>query len=377
MKKWIHSYRLIWIIGGIFLGRASLALPYSYPAVRYISPLGHSLGGMTLPLSAETGNALFNNPAALSRNTKFRAEALNLNFDLNSSILGSLSTSTGFSSLGGFTSSLNSNVNRIFSGGLGNLTAVSWGGLAVGLLLQERVRAYSDGTTVNYETTSNLVPAVGYGLALARGVVRVGYSLQLVSQASGVAQAPSNSSAAYLSGISEGKGLSHTASVNFVFPYTYTPTVSLLARNLFGMRYFSRGLIPRASSPIGTPASEPMSIDAALDFTARLSGPIKSNWYIQFKDLTSATSLALLDKLSFGIDLGISQPVSIRLGLNHFQFSGGIGYRSEFSEINLAYYQELTPFPAISKWDTRYALQYKVFIQDKNSRDRETENQSK
>lgn len=377
VKAAISFEYLLWVIGSIFLAEMAIALPHSYPGIRYISPHGQSLGGMTLPLSDETGNSLFNNPAGLARNPKFRSESINLNLDLNSSVLGSISSSTGFPSLGGFTSSLNSNVNKVYSGGFGNLTAVSWGGLAVGLLFQERVRAYSDGTTVHYDTTSNLVPAVGYGLALARGVMRLGYSLQLVSQASGVAQAPSNSSAAYLKGISEGKGISHTASVNFVFPYKYVPTFSLVARNLFGMHYMPKGLISRASSPTGVPSDEPMSVDAAFNFMARLYGPVKSNWYFQFKDLTSATSMAPLDKLSLGLDLGISPAVSLRLGLNNLQPSAGIGYRSETSEINLAYYQELTPFPSILKWDTRYALQYKFFFQDRNTRDRDSELQAK
>ena len=368
---------IVAVMGTLLLREGAHALPYNYPAVRYISPHGQSLGGMTLPLSEETGNALFNNPAALARNTKFRAEYLNLNFDLNSSVLGSFSSSYGVSSLGGFTSTLNSNVNKIHSAGMGNLTAVSWGGLAVGLLFQERVRAYSDGTNVHYETISNLVPAVGYGLALARGVMRLGYSIQLVSQASGVAQAPSDSSAAYLKGISEGKGISHTASVNFVFPFAYTPTLSILARNVFGLHYLQKGLISRASSPTGVPADEPMSVDAAFNFNVRISGPVKSNWYIQFKDLTHASSMGLLDRLSLGMDLGVSRAVSFRVGLNNLQFSGGIGYRSDTSEINLAYYQEQTPFPSISKWDTRYALQYKYFFQNTNSRDREAESQAK
>jgi len=341
----IAFHKFGWLLGSIFLSKIAVALPYSYPGVRYISPYGQSLGGMTLPLSDETGNSLFNNPAGLARNPKFRSEPINLNLDLNSGVLGSFVNSTGFASLGGFTSNLNSNVNKVYSGGFGNLTAVSWGGLAVGLLFQERVRAYSD--------------------------------VQLVSQASGVAQAPSDSSAAYLKGISEGKGISHTASVNFVFPYKYIPTFSLVGRNLFGMRYSSKGLISRARSPIGVPEEEAMSVDAAFNFMARLYGPVKSNWYFQFKDVTGATSMALLDKLSLGLDLGISPAVSVRLGLNNLQPSAGIGYRSEMSEINLAYYQELTPFPSILKWDTRYALQYKFFFQDSNRRDRESELQAK
>lgn|GEM_PF-633644 len=357
----------------LIFAQQSRALPFAYPAVRYLGSHGQSLGGISLPLDQETGNALFNNPAALARNGKFRAEYLNLNLDLNSGVVGSLSTNYGFSSLGGFTSVLNANPNQIYGGGFGNLTAVSWGGLSVGLLIQERVRAYSDGTNVHYETSSNIVPAVGYGLALARGVVRVGYSLQLVNQSSGVTQSVSDSSARYLKGVAQGMGVSHTASVNFVFPFQYTPTVSLLARNLFGLHYLTKGPIGRATSPSGLPADEPMSLDAAFNFTARLSGPVKANGFVELQDLTHATSMALVDKIGVGFDVSVSRAVAFRVGLRSLQVSGGIGYRSESSEINLAYYRDPTPFPSISKWDTRYALQYKVFFQDSNSRERDSE----
>ncbi|NDG86131.1 MAG: hypothetical protein EBX52_13965, partial [Proteobacteria bacterium] len=123
MGRAIAFHKFGWLLGSIFLSKIAVALPYSYPGVRYISPCGQSLGGMTLPLSDETGNSLFNNPAGLARNPKFRSEPINLNLDLNSGVMGSFVNSTGFASLGGFTSNLNSNVNKVYSGGFGNLTA--------------------------------------------------------------------------------------------------------------------------------------------------------------------------------------------------------------------------------------------------------------
>ncbi len=347
--------------------------PYSYPQIRYVSPFSQSIGGVTLPVADEVGNDLFNNPAALARNQKFKAEYLNLSLDLNSSMGGGVTSVINLPSLGSFSSTLNSNINKLYSGGLGNLTAAAWGGLGVGLLIQERVRAYSDGTNVHYETMSQVIPAVGYGLALARGVIRLGYSVQLVNEASGITQSVSDGNAAYLSGLSEGKALSHTASVNFAFPFAYLPTFSLVARNIGGVHFSSGSIASRAKSPTGVPSDEDMSVDAAFDFTARISGPVKSRWYLQYKDLTGVSSLGILEKLNFGIDLNFSPAVSFRIGMTSTQPSAGIGYRSESSEINFAYYHDQSPFSNISSWDTRFALQYKVFFQDKNTRDRESE----
>lgn len=369
----------IWIFGLVLTGgipQAS-AIPYSYPGIRYVSPYSQSLGGVTLPLSNETGNSLFNNPAGLAKNTKFRAEYLNLQFDVNSGVAGDMTQATKMFNLGSLTGALNSDINYLYSGGIGNLTALSWGGFAVGLLLQDRVRAYSDGTNVHYETNSLAVPALGYGFSLARGVVRLGYSLQLVNLASGTTQSVSDSSAGFLSGLSEGKGLSHTASVNFAFPFTYLPTVSLVARNIGGVTYAEGSLLPRAKSPSGAPPTEVMTVDAAFGMMVRISGQVKTNWYLQYKDINNRVSVPFLEKLNFGLDLSLSPAVALRAGMTGDQFSAGLGYRSAASEINLAWYKDPTPFKDISYYDTRFALQYKVLFQDQNTRNREDEGKPK
>ena len=362
----------------MLLGRgSSFANPYSYPAIRYASPLSESLGGVTLPITDEIGNSIFNNPAALGRNPFFRAEYLNLALEVNPAVLGSGSGAFKYPSLGSFSGTLNGDPNSLYSGSFSNLTAFAWGGFSAGILLQERTRTYSDGTNVHYETLSQVIPAVGYGLALARGVFRIGYSLQYVNQASGITQSVSDGNAAYLSGLSEGKGFSHTASLNLAFPFAYLPTLSLAARNLFGLHYLSGSLVHRAKSPTGVPSDEPMGIDASLSFMARLGGAAKSYWYLQYKDLTSTSGMTALEKLNVGVDLSLSPYVGVRFGMTGTQFSGGIGYRSESSEINLAYYHELNPFTTISTWDTRYGLQYKVFFQEENRRDRDAESRGR
>jgi hypothetical protein len=371
--KWCKA--LLLMTGLILTGlpRESSAIPYSYPGIRYVSPYSQSMGGVTLPLSNETGNSLFNNPAGLAKNTKFRAEYLNLQFDVNSGLAGDMTQATKMFNLGTLTGVLNSDINYLYSGGIGNLTAVSWGGFAVGLLLQDRVRAYSDGTNVHYETNSLAVPALGYGFSLARGVVRLGYSLQFVNLATGTTQATADSGARFLSGLSEGKGLAHTASVNFAFPFTYLPTLSLVARNIGGVTYATGSLLPRANSPIGAPPTEEMTVDAAFGMMVRVSGQVKTNWYLQYKDINNRVSVPFLEKMNLGLDISLSPAVGIRAGMTGNQFSAGLGYRSESSEINLAYYKDPTPFKDISYYDTRFALQYKVLFQDQNTRNREEE----
>jgi hypothetical protein len=221
MKRFMKSILTsISILVALVVSVEAHAQTTTYPGIRYLNPYSQSMGGVSLPLSQDIGNSLFNNPAGLARNPKFKAEFLNLDADGTGNMFGALAS--GGTSLGGLTKTLNSNQNSNYAEGISNLTALSWGGLGVGLLFQERVRAYSDGTNVHYQTLSDLVPAVGYGLSLARGVIRLGYSLQYVNEASGTAQATSDSSASFLSGINQGHGFSSNASVDFSFPINGT-----------------------------------------------------------------------------------------------------------------------------------------------------------
>ena len=365
-----------WILG--WSVPSAVARPYADPAIRYENAESEALGGVTLPITTEIGNDLMNNPAALARNTKFKVEAINLNIEGNDTLLSTMGTnSLNMTGLGGMTGTLNQNPGVVAGGSFSNLSTVSWGGLGIGLLYSKSGRAVSDGTTVHYETVNQFVPTVGYGLRLARGVVRIGYSLQYVNESAGTASAPSNSSAAFSSGVAQGHGLSHNASVNFVFPFQYTPTFSIIGRNLGGVHYMSNSMLMTSSNSTGIPQDEKMSVDMAFNFTVRISGTFKSFWFFQYKDATGSTGLKTIDRLNSGLELDISKSVVFRVGASGIQPSLGIGYKSESSEINLAWYHEQDTLPGAPAWDTRYALQYKIYFQDKNTRDRDREEKVK
>ncbi|MBS1960298.1 MAG: hypothetical protein JST80_12545 [Bdellovibrionales bacterium] len=370
---------LVLLIFGIMQLHEAVGRPYNYPAIRYINTAGNEMGGVVAPIADEVGNSLFNNPAALARNTKFKAEYLNLNLESDAGLLSGVGLSTTkMTSLGGMIGDLNAHAGTTYAAGLVNLTALSWGGLAVGLMFQEQAKAVSNGTTVQYDTVSQFIPAAGYGLALARGVVRLGYSLQYVSQAYGTANtAATNTSASFLDGINEGRGLSHTMSANFVFPFTYLPTFTIVGRNLFGTHFVAGSMFGRAKNPIGITPDEPMSVDLAFNMTIRISGAAKSHWYFQYKDITSAYSIPFLDRMSFGAEIGFSEHFNVRAGLEGTQWSAGIGYKSTGSEINLGMYHEPVVLTGTDSWDTRFGLQYKIYFQDANTRDRDGEAKAK
>jgi hypothetical protein len=352
-------------------GSDASARPTNYPQVRFVSPVSEGLGGVVLPLGEEAGNALMNNPAGLARFTGYRSEPLNLSFTANSNVISNIGSTLGNTfSLGGLSSTMNSNANSQFGLGISNMSAFAWNGLAVGFLIQEFSSATSDGTNHKSHAVSQFIPTVGYGFGLARNIIRVGYSLQYVNQVSGDATGTSDTNASFLRGIQKGSGLSHNLSVNFALPFTYLPTISVIARNLGGLHFATGGILPRGSAITGAPGAEQMTVDAAFDFLVRISGTLKTHWFFEFKDFTMKSNISsVFERLSTGLDISLSPNFALRGGMTGIaQFSGGLSYRSPNSEISLAYFNEKSPFSTTAAWDTRYALQYKIMLNQKSKR---------
>jgi len=358
-----------------FFNLEAHARDYLYPEERYESPEAAALGGITLPLTNEAGNNLMNNPAGLAQTSSLRAEPLNLSLQMNSNSASNLATTQLKSfTLGGIASTMNQTANNNIPFGLGfsNMSAFSWHGFGAGILLDEFSRAQSNGSTVKTQVVSQMVPTVGYGFGLARNIIRIGYSLQYVNQTEGSASQASNSSASFLSGLQKGSGLSHNVSINFAFPFTFRPTFTFMVRNIGGLTYGSSSLLPLGTNIAGVPGNEPMTIDMAFDFMVRMGASVKSRFYFEYQDFSSQTAIPnIFDRFKTGFDLSFSDLV-VRGGMTGLlqlsaggiaQFSGGVAYRGQSSEIGFTYYHEPNPFGSI--WDTRYALQYKIMLNEK------------
>lgn len=352
---------LIGVLAGI------VHTPNSYAQARYISTKGNSLGGVTLPLTHEVTNCLFNNPACLARNMGMQGDLVNLNLELNSGSLNHFGFSTFQSlSLNGMKKILDKSPNEVNAYGAGVSTAFSWGGLSAGLLVQEKVMALYDGTQYHYSTLSQTIPAVGVAVPLARGVVRVGYGLQWVNKS--VGSVSTAQPQAFLDGLSDGQGFSHNASVNIIIPYRFLPTFSLAAKNLFGTAYSKGSLLSRASQPVAAPGDEPMILDAALDFQIRITGESKTHWYFQYQDISNQTLLPVLERLSNGLDIQFNRNFSIQAGFKGLKYALGLHYRGEQSSVGLSWYQTQSPLPVGPAWNTHYQLQYTLHFGDQSKR---------
>jgi hypothetical protein len=108
-----------------------------------------------------------------------------------------------------------------------------------------------------------------------------------------------------------------------------------------------------------------------MNTTVKFTGTFQSQWYAQFRDLTSTSGAGVQDRISAGMQLDFSKGFNAKFGLNGLQMSMGLGYKSESTSINFAWYQEANTMSVGYHYDTRYQLQYTLRFQDSNSRTRE------
>ncbi len=321
------------------------------PAPRFQSGREAALGGAYLPIGEDVASALFNNPADVARFRNSRLDTFNVVFYGNRGYTDSLNFGlSGTNLLDVF--ALESNANglyanpfRLSGAGVSVMSGYAFKNLfAVGLLWQTNSAAYSDGATVTYRSLYQLVPTASVGTRLASGIVRIGYSLQWVSQAvtpnTGITLARGSANMAYTSQLLQGSGLSHNAGFAMTLPIAMLPSFNFVARNILGTTYSMPSLLSFSSNPTGAPPSDPMSFDASFSLQPKLGGGMYMNWVMQYRDISNTSGVAPLGRLCLGLELSFADRFFVRAGWGANYPSLGVGLRYGKGDINFTYYNE-------------------------------------
>ncbi len=317
------------------------------------------MGDASLPLVEDLGLALMQNPAGLATRHGLSGQTdIITEFTPGAASAVGSGVGSGFS-LSNLSKASLDNFSALVGMGLQVFPAIAWSGLTAGVLFQERIRVTNDGTKQQSQFVNQFIPTLGYGIPLARGLLRVGYALQFVNTSianndADVATAPT----AFSENSKVGQGVSHNASFNLIVPVRYRPTLSLAARNIFGLRYNSGTLLKRASSTSGTPENESMTVDAAFSIEPRIYGDVTSIWSIQVRDLWDAQGLNLMSKIGIGTEINFFRSLGLRAGYTANEFSFGFGFRFTDSKLDFAMYKDRDLAGIGPEFNTRYMIQY-------------------
>ncbi len=329
------------------------------PGSRYVSGRGAALGDAYIGLADTLADSLFYNPAGLGRVDGLTFEPLNLQLQANSKFASSAGTDLyKFQSLDGYESKLTGSPLTNPGAGYAVLPALGFRGFGVGLLYQSRLMGESDGVNIRYRTVRQLIPTAGFGLRLASGVLRLGYSLQWVNQASGDRTvAVGTRPLGWTEQIAEGKGFSHTLGLALTLPYRYQPSINLVARNVAGLRLTGKPLMSLASNPTGSIAAEKMSVDASVGFLTKISGSWTLSTQFAYRDALDSSNTRQIAHAAAGLEFAVYDRFFLRGGFGSGYPSAGLGIRTSRAEANFAWFSEDLGDGQKAVRDIRYLFQ--------------------
>jgi hypothetical protein len=333
------------------------------PGSPYTSDRGAAMGDAVLPL-ADDASALFYNPAGLAKIRGVDFEPFNFNFYANSGYINHIGPGSFYkiTSLSASQGNLASNAGNFMGVGGEYFPSFASHGFAFGVLLNNEVGAIANSSgSLTYRSMYQMIPTAGYGLRLADGIVRIGYSLQWINQASGDVTVPqSTANAGYNQNLAQGSAFSNNVGFALTLPYTYLPSLNIVGRNIGGAHFNTSSIYQFTPDPTGAPPDDPFSIDSSLSFVTKLGGGDKINWVFEDRDMTNTSGMEFLGRMALGSEYIYNNTFYLRGGWGSGYPAAGIAMKTKQGEFGLSWFSEELGQTYHSMRDERYMLSFSV-----------------
>lgn len=338
------------------------------PGSRYTSGRGAAMGDAFIPIADDGAGALFYQPAAIGKVRGPQAEPFNFSFygnDQFGSLVG-IKTATNIykvTSLSSFLPTLQQNPGKFASIGASVAPMFYMRQIAFGVLMQNQMGAQvnQDGT-VHYKSLYQAIPTFGTALRLASGIVRLGYSLQWVNQASGdFNNIPATTDPmGYNQRLAQGTAISHNLGFALTLPFRYLPSLNVVARNVLSAKFTEFSLFPLARNHVGVPPTEPMTLDASFSIQPKAGLGGYFNWVFEYRDLTNTSKTPYMARIAPGVEFSFRDNFFLRGGFGGGYPSAGIGLRKKGGEFAITWYSEDIGPTYHSHRDIRFMIHYQV-----------------
>ncbi|MEO5968566.1 MAG: hypothetical protein ABIQ95_01460, partial [Bdellovibrionia bacterium] len=314
---WFFKILFLFHLTVLFYSFRVLAYDSSVLGSRYTSARLAGMGGQPIGLENEGGGSLFYNPALISKSGRY------WNVESNAAFYGSGSffNINGFEAQNYFrlesqATNLLNNPGIYSNSGWAYLADVSVRGLTFGLLVQEDSAAQAyDENLIYYSTKFQFIPSIGMGVHLIKDILRLGYSLQWINQASGKKEVPGNSAKlGFAENLMQGSGFSHTLGLEFSSTWRFISKFNVVARNIFGLNFGPNCLFPFTNRPQGTPTGELMMIDANLGGRYKIKKGGFVRYSVGINDVLGVSQVPLEGRLGVGIEMALSKHLNVRAG---------------------------------------------------------------
>lgn len=321
------------------------------------------MGDSLAPIADDAATGLMYNPAALAGLTGLGFEPLNFQGQVNQNFFDTYDATNSHNvfNLGKYKKTLQSNQWAFPGAGWGIFPNFHLGRfIAVGYLWQRIVQAQAKHGEIRYKVRDEIVPSIGTGIRLARGIVRFGYVLQWVNKSVGDVSVADTASLDYGNQLKQGHALSHNAAFQLTLPFHFKPALAIVLRNIGNTRYVGGGLSKFASNSPSAPESERMSLDASLSVESRIQSGLGYAFVLNARDATGSSGMPILVRGAIGAEFNFSNFFYIRGGFSSGYPTAGLGIRRDYVDFNLAWYSEEIGSGYHSERDIRFILHYKI-----------------
>lgn len=222
----------------------------------------------------------------------------------------------------------------------------------------------TDTTTMETYYRDDLALLLGYNFRFFDGRIKIGFTGKLVSRIEMNEAAlptnialdlPSLNTAGYMK---EGVGAGADLGLVLTAPWTYLPSLAIVARNVGNMKYNSSFDV-RLKGTTARPADELQDVDAAVTFSPIQNKNVRSVWTIEYRNiLTSSTETDKAKLMHAGMEFNFGDVFFLRAGYNQRYWTAGFELSSERFQWQYTNYGEEVGTATANKEDRRHVLKF-------------------
>lgn len=222
----------------------------------------------------------------------------------------------------------------------------------------------SDGSALSTYYRDDLALLLGYNFRFFDGRIKFGFTGKVVSRIEVDESALSTAGALDMPTLNTGgfakEGVGAGADVGLILtgPWTFLPSLAIVARNVGNMKFDSSKDI-RLTGTTARPATELQDVDAAVSFSPIHQKNIRSVWTIEYRNLlTSSTETDKAKLMHAGVEFNFGDVFFLRAGYNQRYWTAGFELSSEHFQWQYANYGEEVGTATANKEDRRHVLKF-------------------
>jgi hypothetical protein len=211
----------------------------------------------------------------------------------------------------------------------------------IGLLHKKEIGSIYNTTTglldTNYRYDSGLI--LGYNFRFFDGRIKLGFNGKFIYRIEVDKELDPLGDLTLAGNASEGASIGSDVGLTLTAPWILLPTLAVVARDVGGTKFTAgSGLIMTSST---RPTEQAQKVDAAIAFFPIHNNRTRSSFTVEYRDAMNVdTTLSTTNKTHVGYELNIGDLVFMRAGYHQGQWTAGLEFASERTQLQFASYAE-------------------------------------